>query len=169
MIAYWERDSEWMGEGLVGAWCPSFTGATGLQLADISGQANHGVLTGMDPGTDWVASGGKGALDFDGTDDYVVVPYSSSLSVSQLTLAIWINRRAAQSFGHPICKPFSDTAWTGSFVEYAFEYNGTSTFLQFILGHAGGYNVIQVNTVGDNAWFHAAATYDGSTARLYLD
>jgi hypothetical protein len=57
-------------QGLVGAWCPSL-GASGFRLIDRSGYGNHGTLTNMDPGTDWVVSGGKGALDFDGTDDIV--------------------------------------------------------------------------------------------------
>ena len=56
---------------IVGRWCPS-AGATGFRLLDRSGRSNHGTLTGMDPATDWVASGGKGALDFDGSNDYVV-------------------------------------------------------------------------------------------------
>jgi hypothetical protein len=88
MIAYWERDSEWMGDGLVGAWCPSFTGATGLQLADISGQANHGVLIGMDPGTDWVASGSGLALDFDGVNDATTLPIVNPLSSLQVPMTI---------------------------------------------------------------------------------
>jgi hypothetical protein len=56
-------------QGLVGAWCPSL-GASGFRLIDRSGN-NHGVLTNMDPGTDWVPSGGKLALDFDGVNDNV--------------------------------------------------------------------------------------------------
>ena len=50
--------------GCVGAWCPSL-GPTGLTLRDWSGFGNHGTLTNMDPGTDWVLSGGRYALDFD--------------------------------------------------------------------------------------------------------
>ncbi len=57
-------------DGCVGAWAPSL-GATGLTLRDESVYGNHGTLTNMDPATDWVVSGGKGALDFDGVDDYV--------------------------------------------------------------------------------------------------
>jgi hypothetical protein len=57
-------------QGLVGAWCPSVSGR-GLVLPDLSGYNNHGVLIGMNPGTDWVPSGGKLALDFDGVNDYV--------------------------------------------------------------------------------------------------
>jgi len=70
-------------QGLVGAWCPSL-GASGFRLIDRSGYNNHGVLTGMDPGTDWVASGGKGALDFDGVNDYV----TTTNSVKSLPFAI---------------------------------------------------------------------------------
>lgn len=56
-------------QGLVGAWCPSL-GASGYRLIDRSGYGNHGTLTNMDPGTDWI-SDGKLALDFDGSNDYV--------------------------------------------------------------------------------------------------
>ena len=55
--------------GLVGAWCPSL-GATGFRLLDRSGRNNHGTLTNM-ASTAWTTSGGKGALDFDNTDDRV--------------------------------------------------------------------------------------------------
>lgn len=59
-------------QGCVGAWCPSQSGATGYRLFDDSGNNNHGVLSGMDPGTDWVPSSNKLALDFDGVDDYAL-------------------------------------------------------------------------------------------------
>jgi hypothetical protein len=54
-------------DGCVGAWAPSL-GATGGRLFDHSVYQNHGTLTDMDPATDWVASSGKIALDFDGSD-----------------------------------------------------------------------------------------------------
>ena len=60
-------------DGLVGAWCPSL-GATAGTLLDRSGRNNHGTLTNMDPATDWVQSGGRGALDFDGVNDQVSFP-----------------------------------------------------------------------------------------------
>jgi hypothetical protein len=90
-------------QNLVGAWCPSL-GASGFRLIDRSGYGNHGVLNGMDPGTDWVASGGKLALDFDGSNDYVAV---TSPQVGQLTknisVSVWQNLgqtgRVASLFG----------------------------------------------------------------------
>ena len=62
--------------GLIGSWCPSL-GPTANTMLDRSGRNNHGTLTNMDAGSDWVQSGGYGALDFDGTNDYILIPRRS--------------------------------------------------------------------------------------------
>lgn len=82
-------------QGLVGAWCPSL-GASGFRLIDRSGNNNHGTLTNMDPGTDWVPSGGKLALDFDGTNDYVATDLSCS-NRSNLDISAWIFRASTSN------------------------------------------------------------------------
>jgi len=88
MLVYWDRDCEWMGEGLQLAVCPSFTGPTGLAALDVSGRSNHGVLTNMDRNTAWQTSGGKGALSFDGVDDYVLF---TDLSLGTIhTCSAWV-------------------------------------------------------------------------------
>lgn len=77
-------------QGLVGAWCPSL-GASGFRLIDRSGYNNHGTLNNMDTATDWVPSGGKLALDFDGVNDYVDINiYKPS---STMTVSLWVNIR----------------------------------------------------------------------------
>ena len=77
-------------QGCVGAWCPSL-GASGYRLIDRSGYNNHGTLTNMDPGTDWVPSGGKLALDFDGTDDYVSASFPAiELSTQDGSISAWV-------------------------------------------------------------------------------
>jgi hypothetical protein len=43
----------------------------------------------MDPASDWVASGGKGALDFDGSNDFVIAPIPN-LSGIRATLSAWV-------------------------------------------------------------------------------
>ncbi len=60
----------------IAVWCPSRDDAGNgtATLNDLVG-SNHGTLTNMDPATDWVADTGAGgirALDFDGSNDYVV-------------------------------------------------------------------------------------------------
>ena len=84
-------------QGLVGAWCPSL-GASGFRLIDRSGYGNHGTLTNMDPGTDWIPSGGKLALDFDGTDDYVSASFPTiELSTQNGSISAWVRTPNATS------------------------------------------------------------------------
>lgn len=90
MIAYWDRGLEWMGEGLQLAVCPSFTGPTSLAALDVSGNANHGTLTNMDRNAAWVASGGYGALSFDGVNDQVPTA-CSGITTSRRSCAVWFN------------------------------------------------------------------------------
>jgi len=74
-------------------------GPTGLTLRDWSGFQSHGTLTNMSAGSDWVLSGGKWSLDFDGSDDYVNCGNISSIqpAASRTTIMAWIYRRS--SFG----------------------------------------------------------------------
>jgi hypothetical protein len=52
----------------------------------------------MDPGTDWVASGGKLALDFDGTDDYVSASFPAiELSTQNGSISAWVRTPNATS------------------------------------------------------------------------
>jgi len=77
---------------LVGWWCPSLD-ATGAILLDRSGRNNHGTLTNMDPATDWVVSGGKGALDFDGLNDRVTTTLVSTTMSTGFTVNFWLKAR----------------------------------------------------------------------------
>ena len=93
------RDGQPLYPGLwrncVGAWAPGL-GPTGLTFRDCSGFGNHGTLTNMDPGTDWVISGGRYALDFDGSDDYVNVPNPAALDfgTGDFTISLWAFMRS---------------------------------------------------------------------------
>ncbi|MFQ6036693.1 MAG: hypothetical protein ACE5NM_12720, partial [Sedimentisphaerales bacterium] len=73
--------------GLVGHWM--FDEGSGTTAADLSGNGNHGNLQG-DPR--WVVGHIRGALHFDGVDDWVEVPHHESLTVdNEVTVAAWIN------------------------------------------------------------------------------
>jgi len=77
--------------GLVGYW--NFNDGSGTTAEDKSGQGNNGTLTNMDPATDWVdGKVGSGALDFDGSNDYVDAGSSSSLRfhTGDFTVTGWI-------------------------------------------------------------------------------
>ena len=98
MLAYWERDCEWMGDGLQLAICPSFTGPTSLAAIDVSGRSNPGTLINMDRNTAWVTSGGKGALSFDGSSSQVDLAVAVPLSTVHTTSAWIFPRGQSTSF-----------------------------------------------------------------------
>jgi len=52
-------------KGLRAAWVPAL-GPTGGTLFDVSGNKNSGVLTDMDPATDWITENDNHVLDMDG-------------------------------------------------------------------------------------------------------
>ena len=84
------RDIANLRQGLVAAWIPSL-GSTGYRLVDRVG-SNHGVLTNMDAGSDWVVSGGNLSLDFDGTNDFVTTTLNNIAGVintNVFTVQVW--------------------------------------------------------------------------------
>lgn len=83
---------------LVGLWEPA-VGRQGSILYDWSGYGHHGVLTDMDPATDWQPDAQRRlALHLDGTDGHVLVPDSPALSPSTaLTVLAWIYQDANAS------------------------------------------------------------------------
>jgi len=72
---------------IVGRWVPS-AGATGFRLVDRV-RSNHGTLTNMDAASDWVASGGKRALDFDATNDYVEMGVLTAIDSGDASFSFW--------------------------------------------------------------------------------
>ena len=100
--------------GCVGAWAPCL-GPTGLTLRDWGGRQNHGTLTNMVPGDDWVVSGGRYALDFDGVNDVVE---AARLDLSSTgTLAAWIKRSTTAA---SIIAKQSTTLYQWDFTLYVF-------------------------------------------------
>ena len=117
-----------LADGLVGYWSP-WLGSSGYRLLDRTRYANHGTLTNMDAGTDWVGATIQGrsgyALDFDGSNDFVdidVIKPSSTMTVATWVyvrsfsnsplLYTWIASSGAADYG------FLETNSTGSQLFY---------------------------------------------------
>jgi hypothetical protein len=76
----------------------------------------------MDPGSDWVASGDKGALDFDGSNDYVRVPGSFDfLRNTDKTVMAWIRTSSPGASFRTVFsrdKTFAITVLNSVFITY---------------------------------------------------
>jgi hypothetical protein len=141
--------------GLVGAWAPCL-GPTGATLRDWSGRANHGTLTNMDAGTDWLMSSGY-SLDFDSSDDYVLTTNTDTSNT--FTLAAWI-------------RPTTVSGVKGILVADTTAYRrGVWVFDGAIYGQSGiSADTFMAGSVSANAWQHVAMTVDqGVRRQLYVN
>jgi PKD repeat protein len=145
--------------GLVAAY--GFDEGTGTSVTDASGKGNPGSLN----GAAWNASGKFGSgLSFDGVSSCVVIPNSASLALSnRMSLEAWVFPTVALSGWRCILQKEVDTyllhASSGSDNKPA----TGATYSGGVKWVAGG------STLPVSTWSHLAATYDGTTIRLFVN
>jgi hypothetical protein len=138
--------------------------SSGAIASDASGNSNDGTITGAAR----ISGRFQRGLHFDGVDDKVVVPRSSSLEPEHVTAEAWL--RAPSSPGpykHIISQGASDC---GS-ASYGL-YTGANGGLIFYIAQASPTFTLSPDAgagVWDGAWHHVAGTFDGATVRLYVD
>ncbi|MEY2571560.1 MAG: hypothetical protein QOE63_1910, partial [Acidimicrobiaceae bacterium] len=143
--------------GLVGAW--GFNEGSGTVANDASGKGNTGTLGG---GPTWT-TGGRfgGALTFDGVNDWVTVPDSSSLDLTgPMTLEAWVRPRALTAWNTVLMKEF------GTYYAYALYATDDSLVPT---GWARDAVAWGTSPLPVGSWSHLAFTYDGTITRLYVD
>jgi glucose/arabinose dehydrogenase/chitodextrinase len=151
--------------GLVASY--GFDEGAGTAATDSTGNSNHGTIN----GPTWTIGRFGQALSFDGTNDRVTVPDSSTLDLTNgMTLEAWV-------------KPtVTGTAWKTVLFKHR---NNNATNMVYVL--YGNRNTSVPNaeiTVGTsvkaangpsgsglplNVWSHLAATFDNATLRLYVN
>ena len=147
-------------DGLVGAWCPSL-GPTASTLLDRSGRNTHGTLVNMDQSTDWVQSGGAGALDFDATDDRVSIPVAPVVA-APFTISAWVN--IASVAGNKTVVTLHSSG-TQRFVLYITSDRRPA----FFVNDAGGFSQADAGqVVTANNWFHVVAVEASATSHRVI-
>ena len=123
---------------------------------DLSGQGNNGtLLNGV--GYDNV---NNGSLVFDGVDDYIQTDITTHYP--NITLEAWARRTDTNSFRSLIGKFKGNPAQTES---YELLFNSSAGIRFHVTSSSINYNS---STVADT-WYHVVGTYDGTTARIYLN
>ncbi len=130
-------------------------------IADASGLGNHG----------WIKEGVRNpsgrfgnALELDGVDDWVTVPDSDSLDISNsFTLEIWV-------------KPLSTSTQSVIYKEYAkgsvyslYAAEGGDLPMSSLNDGQADRVISGSSVLPVNQWSHLTSTYDGAVQKLYVD
>ena len=151
-----------------------FAFAANIAYYKFDGNAND--ETGANPGTvhgnPVYVNGVNGqALDFDGIDDYMVVPKTGSnldITGNHVTVSFWVNGNWGSSTKHLVGIGESNQTenWKA---QYHFYYR-TGPVMEFIVDTASSHNTLQTHTsFNSGEWIHVAGVYDGSNMYIYLN
>jgi uncharacterized repeat protein (TIGR01451 family) len=158
---------------LVGCWQMEENGGSVLQ--DGSSYANHAALDGAPT---WALGRiGSYAIDLDGLHDYALVPDDPSLDIAdQITILAWIKPEqvATQDLIKKAIQGNNVNGVNGYELSLATTKSDASSQRVFFRINQATYNDrYRINSATlypiDGTWMHVAATYDGSTMRLYIN
>jgi|GEM_PF-1308751 len=147
-----------MTKGLVGYW--DMNEGSGTAATDKSGNGNNGALTN---GPKWATGKNKGALQFDGKDDYVDCGNGSNLNITgNMSIEAWV-------------KPDRLTADNRVFAKFDYMHNGYAMNIfangSFYLGTwqeaAQQSTISSAGAVTVGNWNHIVVTRSGTSARTY--
>ena len=138
---------------------------SGTSATNITSQAFPGTLTN---GVGFSSSNG-GYWEFDGTDDYININSQYIIGASQGTISAWINLAAANVNHAGILCCQTGPAWasmrlvlnvsTPNKIRLAISDGTSSTFDSCTTN----------STLSYSTWYHITATYNGSSAKIYIN
>jgi hypothetical protein len=139
--------------------------ASGSNADDTTGRPQDGTVS----GAAWGSGISGGALDFDGTDDGVLVGTSAALLGSgDFSLAAWVKVDPGSPTGTVIQQ--REPGATGYQGEYMLNVNSNGTVNFFVYGtSAYQFDLTTTATINDGQWRHITALRQGITGRIYID
>ena len=139
---------------LVGHW--RFDEGTGVTVNDSSGNGNHGTLI---DSVEWAAGQIGGALKFDGTPGYVLIPHGDSLKLinqGDFTITMWFRQDVVTGIANLLQQ--TDANGTGRTLLLADSSNGIRAYL-------GGTSTLSGVIEEAGLWYHVAMVVtEGGTA-----
>jgi hypothetical protein len=155
-----------------GWWCPSLNPAMGgTRLWDLSGRQNWGTLTNM-ANNDWVMNDRKGALDFDGSDDHVLLTNPPEfLYTMPFSVSLWATCRTTTA----VSQPFGFGNSTDADQLFAIQFRGDVAGDPIQVQMRGNSNLVNTAAVFSgpyvaNQLYHIVAVFSSASSRtIYVD
>ena len=112
----------------------------------------------------WVNQKTKSHFVFDSTDEWVNFPNNTNLNSNTITVSSWFNPDAVSQNGFLFEKGYVNT-------QYALFFEGTTFKLRFMFTNLGMSDLLVTGSdyMTAGRWYNATVTYDGSTARMYIN
>lgn len=144
--------------------------------SDYSGYYNHGMLAGAVASSDRFGNSNS-SYKFDGVDDYIKIPNSSSLNPTEaITVSAWYKTTPFEGSGNDGLVSKGYTSHVTPFYQYQLGVGGNSYWNG---GSGFGFSVSLDGTytsVGTGngfyelyKWYHVVGTYDGSSLKMYVN
>ena len=132
--------------------------------------------------TDTCDGANTAALSFDGSNDYVTMGVAPGLGSARFTIETWF-KKTGDGLGNStgtngiaslvplVAKGAPEQDGSNLDANYVFGLSGNFLAADFEDTATGGNHPITASTtpIVNGTWYHAAATYDGGTWRLYLN
>ena len=163
-------EAQTLSSGLVSYW--KLDESSGTTTYDAHG-SNNGTVMGPAIGQNVKELGSS--YYFDGSNDYVSIPNSSSLDITgtAISLSVWIYTTSSNGTQVIFSKIVQQDAHPYPYFQYNLQlyYSSSKLYPRFLLSIGGNYYYASdVNyNITSNTWHHIVGTYDGSTMRLYVD
>jgi hypothetical protein len=112
---------------------------------------------------------GTASVQFDGASGYALAPYAAALNPAVFSAEAWVNPNAVPTseFSVLSCGQFASSGRSGWLIYQFPGYWNFRTYYGNGTATAVSLNGITVPVLG--SWTHLAATWDGTTARLYVN
>ena len=147
---------------------------TAPQMRDSTSNNNHGTTHGSMTVTDQVPGEVDGALDLDGSNDYIEAADSASLSIggNQITLSAWVKFTDTGSAEIIIAKPWQSSSHSSPYFTYSLHLLDTGSNVahaRLWVRTSTGTGTAESGNINANTWYYLVGTYDGSTVRIYVN